>query len=348
MRRIMTGCALCLGMLGAAARAQDTPAAADGGPFHVAETYHVGGQGNWDYLTVDPKHERLYVPRTTHTLVLDAKTGKVVADIPGQKQNHGVAIVPRVARGFITDGRDGSVVIFDLNTNAVLGKVKTARGADGILYDPASDKVLVNCGGADAIVPVSPDVDPSAGKAGPALDAGGRPEALASDGRGKVYVTLEDKNQVAVIDAAAMKVVENWPTAPGGTPVGLALDPDHRRLFIGCRNPQKLIVMSADDGKVLADLPIGAGCDGAQFDDGYAFASCRDGSLTVVRETAPGKFAVVQTVKTRPGAKTMGVDPTTHTIFLPTAELGRKRDARGRPSPIPDTFMIVVVRRSAS
>jgi hypothetical protein len=145
-----------------------------------------------------------------------------------------------------------------------------------------------------------------------------------------------------------MKVVDKWPTAPGATPVGLAMDREHRRLFIGCRSPQKLIVMSADDGKVLADFPIGAGCDGTQFDDGYIFASCRDGSLTVIREVTPDKFEPVQTVTTRPGAKTMGVDPATHTIFLPTAELGTKRDRRNRPVPKPDSFMIVVVRRSGS
>ena len=329
-----------------ATHGQATPAGADGGPYHVAQVFHVGGKGNWDYLTVDPTHKLLYVPRSTHTLVLDANTGNTIADIPGQKGNHGVALVAGVGRGFITDGQDGSVVIFDLKTNEVLGKVKTAEDADAILYDPASGKVLVNCGGAGVVVPISPDVDPKTGNAGTALALGGKPEALAADGRGKVYINLEDKNQVAVVDTAAMKVIDNWPTAPGGTPVGLSMDREHRRLFVGCRNPQKLVVMSADDGRVLADLPIGAGCDGTQFDDGYVFASCRDGSLTVIRETAPAKFEVVQTVKTRPGAKTMGLDPTTHSIFLPTAELGKKRDARNRPVAKPSTFMILVVRRS--
>jgi len=348
MRNMMTVCAALLLALAVetSARAQTT-SSADGGPYRVDKVIPLGGKGNWDYLTVDSKRGLLYVPRTTHTMVIDANTGKLVADIPGQKQNHGVALAPEAGRGFITDSRAGAV-IFDLKTNEVLGSVKTAEGADGILYDPGSGKVLVACGGADALVPIAPDVDPKSGSAGPAVDVGGRPEALASDGHGKVYITLEDKNQVAVLDTSAMKVVDKWPTAPGATPVGLAMDREHRRLFIGCRSPQKLIVMSADDGKVLADFPIGAGCDGTQFDDGYIFASCRDGSLTVIREVTPDKFEPVQTVTTRPGAKTMGVDPATHTIFLPTAELGTKRDRRNRPVPKPDSFMIVVVRRSGS
>jgi hypothetical protein len=316
--------------------------------YRVAQVFHIGGKGGWDYLTVDSKQKRLYVPRSTHTMVIDAETGKLVADIPGQKGNHGVALVADAGRGFITDGKDGSVVIFDLTTNEVLGKVKTAEDADAILYDPSSRKVLVNCGRAGVVVPLSPNVDPKSGSAETPIDVGGKPEALVSDHNGKVFLTVEDKNQVAVIDTAAMKVMAQWPTAPGGTPVGLAIDREHHRLFIGCRRPQKLIVMSTEDGRVLADLPIGAGCDGTRFDRGDIFASCRDGSLTIVRETAPAKFDVVQTLKTRPGAKTMGVDHATHTIYLPTAELENGRGRRNRPVAKPDSFMILVVRRTGS
>jgi outer membrane protein assembly factor BamB len=352
MKTLMTLCAALLPAISVAmvTDAQATTARAAEGPYQVAQVYHVGGKGNWDYLTVDSAHQLLYVPRTTHTLVLDAKTGKTVADIPGQKGNHGVALVPSAGRGFITDGKDGSVVVFDLKTNEVLGNVKTAEDADGILYDETSGKVLVSCGDAGVVVPLSADVDPKSGSAGQPLAVGGKPEALAADGNGKVYVTVEDKNYVAVIDIKALKVVDKWPTTPGGAPVGLAIDREHHRLFVGCRNPQTLVVMSADDGKVLANLPIGAGCDGALFDDGTAFASCRDGSLTAVKETAPGKFEVVQTLKTRPGAKTMGVDPTTHTIYLPTAELeqGGGRRGRNRPRAKPDSFMVLVVRRTGN
>ena len=158
------------------------------------------------------------------------------------------------------------------------------------------------------MVPISPDVDPKAGKADPAVALGGKPEFLVA-AEGKAYVNLVDKNQVAVVDTKTMKVIDKWSTAPGGSPVGMAMDVARHRLFVGCRKPQKLIVMSAESGKVLADLPIGAGVDATQF-DGDAFASCRDGTLAVARETSPGKFAIVQTLQTRPGARTMGLDPT--------------------------------------
>src|SRR5262249_49331604 len=159
-----------------------------------------------DYLTVDGEHKLLYVPRSTHTMVLDAKTGKKVGDIPGQQRNHGVALVPKAGRGFISDGRDGSVTIFDLKTNQALGKVKADDDADGIIYDEASDKVMVVCGDAGVVIPMSPDVDPKNGKADAAVDLGGKPEFLASDGKGRVYINLENKNLVAVVDTKTMKI----------------------------------------------------------------------------------------------------------------------------------------------
>jgi hypothetical protein len=326
-----------------AVRAQSakTPAS-DAGPYHVSQTFHVGGEGGWDYLTVDSDNKLLYVPRSSHTMVLDATTGKTVADIPGQKRNHGVALVPSAGRGFITDGEDASVTVFDLKTYAVLGRIKAADDADGVIYDPASGKVLVVCGDASVLVPISADVDLKTDKADPAVDLGGKPEFLVADGRGRAYINLEDKDQVAVVDIKTMKVVDKWPVAPGGSPVGMSMDRMKRRLFIGCRKPQKLIVMSADDGKVLADLPIGAGVDATRF-DGDAFASCRDGTLAVARETAPGKFEIVQTVATPRGARTMDVDRMTHTIYLPTAEFGPPVESERRPQAKPGSFMVVVV-----
>lgn len=334
---------LCLARLAASfAQAQpSTPVSAGSGPYHVSQTFQVGGEGGWDYLTVDPAHKLLYVPRSTHTMVLDATTGKTVADIPGQKRNHGVAIVPSAGRGFITDGADASVTVFDLKNYSVLGKVKTAEDADGVIYDPASSKVLVVCGDAGVVIPIAPDLDIASGKAEPPVELGGKPEFLAADGQGKAYINLVDKDQVAVVDTKAMKVLNKWPTAPGGSPVGMSMDVAHRRLFIGCRKPQKLIVMSADDGKVLADLPIGAGVDATKF-DGDAFASCGDGTLTVAREM-DGKCQVFQTVQTRRGARTMGVDPSSHTLYLPTAEMEPPAAGQSRPRPKPGTFMIVVV-----
>lgn len=296
-----------------------------------------------DYITLDAKNHRLYVPRSTHTMVIDADSGKVLADIAGQKHNHGVALAPEVGRGFISDGA-GSIVIFDLNTNAVLGTIAARPDTDGIIFDQASGLVLTVSGDDGVLMTLKPDVDPKTGSIDPPIDLGGKPEYLASDGAGKIYINLEDKNQVAVVDIKARKVLAHWPVAPGGTPVGMAMDTAKRLLFVGCRNPQKMIVMSADDGKVLADLPIGTGVDATKFDGRQAFASTRDGKLAVAGQNASGKFAIVQTVTTAVGAKTMDVDPEAHKIYLPTAEFEEPKPG-ARPVAKPGTFMILVVGR---
>ncbi len=309
----------------------------------VEKTLHIGGDGGMDYITLDAKSHLLYVPRTTHTMVIDADSGKTVADIPGQKHNHGVALVPEAGRGFITDGA-GAIVIFDLKTNAVLGTVTAHRDADGIIFDKASGLVLAVSGDDGILMLLKPDADPKTVAIEAPIDVGGKPEFLVSDGAGKVYINLVDKSEVAVVDIKARKVLAHWPVAPGGAPVGMSMDTAKRRLFIGCRNPQKLIVMSADDGKVLADLPIGAGVDATKFDGHQAFASCRDGKLAVAAETSTGKFEIVQSVATAVGAKTMDVDPELHKIYLPTAEFEEAKPG-ARPAAKPGTFIIVVVAR---
>jgi outer membrane protein assembly factor BamB len=253
-----------------------------------------------------------------------------------------VALVPQVGRGFITDGGAGTVIIFDLKTYAVLGTIATADDADGIIYDPASKRLLIACGDAGALVPLAPDVDPKTGKADAPIPLNGKPEFMAADGQGKVYVNLVDKNIVAAVDLHAGKVIARWPTAPGATPVGLSIDARNGRLFVGCRS-KKMIIMNTRDGSVLADLPIGAGVDATAFRDGSAFASCGDGTLAIIRETSPAKFEVVQTVTTAPGARTMAVDARTGTVYLPTADLEPTTNARGRRNPVPGTFKVVVV-----
>jgi DNA-binding beta-propeller fold protein YncE len=311
--------------------------------WEVLKTIPIGGPGSWDYLTVDPQTHRLYVPRSTHTMVIDADSGKTIADFSGQKIAHGVAIVPEAGRGFISDGGgDGAVVIFDLKTNSVLGSLVAQPDADGIIYDPFSKQVLVVSGDKGVLMTLKPDVDPKNGKIDPPIELGGAPEFLASDGAGKIFINLMDKNEVAVVDIKARKVIARWPVTPGGAPVGMSIDTKNKRIFIGCRKPQKLIVMSTVDGKVVGDLPIGESVDATKIDGGQVFASCRDGSLTVAEEKS-GKWETVQTVTTKPGARTMGVDPTTHRIYLPTAEM--VAGANGRMTNKPDSFMIVVVGR---
>jgi len=342
IKRIATALAVSLfaGLLPAMAQSK----------WGVEKTFHVGGTGGFDYLTADPQTHRLFVPRSTHTLVIDAVSGKTLADIPGQKNAHGVAIVPQAGRGFITDGGgDGAILIFDLKTYAVLGKLAAQPDADGIIFDSASGLVLAVSGDKGVLMTFKPGIDPVSGKIDTSIDLGGAPEFLAADGAGKAYVNLQDKNEVAVVDLKARKVIARWPVAPGGSPVGMAIDTKNKRLIIGCRKPQKMIVMSTVDGKVLADLPIGAGVDATKTSNGQAFASCRDGSLAIAAETSPGKFEIVQTVKTPFGAKTMDVDAIAHKIYMPTAEFEELAPgATGRPKAKPDSFMIVVVSPNAA
>lgn len=314
--------------------------------WKVERTIHIGGPGGWDYVTVDAQTHRIYVTRSTHTQVIDPATEKVIGDIPGQKRSHGVAIDHKSGRGFISDGGgDGAIVIFDLKTNAVLGTIAAQPDCDGIIYDPATNLVLAVSGDGGTLMTLHPDVDPKNGKIDTPVDLGGKPEFLATDGKGKAYINLVDKDQVAVVDLRTRKVLAHWPTAPGGAPVGMAIDAKNHHLFIGCRKPQKLIVMNTEDGKMLADLPIGPGVDATKFDKGEAFASTGgDGKLSVAAEKN-GHFEIVQTVDTRRGARTMGVDESTHTIYLPTAEFEEAAPGASgrRPAMKPDTFMIVVV-----
>ena len=318
--------------------------------WDVTRTMHIGGDGAWDYVTVDSATHRLFVTRSTHTMVIDAATGKTLGDIPGQKRSHGTAIVPALGRGFITDGGGtGAIVVFDLKSYAVLGTLATMPDSDGIIYDKTQNLILAVSGDGGALMTFKPDIDPVNGKIDPPIALGGAPEFLAYDDAGKAYISLEDKDLVAVVDLKTRKVIARWPVAPGGHPVGMAIDRQTRRLFIGCRNPQKLIVMSTDDGKVLADLPIGAGVDATKFHAGHEFASCGDGTLIVASEKA-GKFEVEQVVKTPNGARTMGVDDSTNSLYLPTAEFEAPTPgaASRRPRAKPDTFMIVEVAQKAA
>lgn len=314
------------------------------GEWKVADTFHIGGEGGWDYVTVDAQTQRLFVTRSTHTIVVNAKSGKVLGDIPGQKGSHGVALVPRLNRGFITDGGGkGAIVVFDLTSYAVLGTIAAMPDADGILYDEKQDVVLAVSGDGGALMTFRPEIDPKTGKLDAPILLGGSPEFLAADGTGKVYVNLQDKNMVAVVDLKTRNVVARWPVAPGGRPVAMAIDAAAHRIFIGARNPQQLLAIDTETGKVASSLPIGAGVDAAAVLDGQVFASCRDGSLTVAGEQG-GKLALQQTVKTPEGARTLGIDPASHRIYLPTAEL-EPAVAGARPKAKAGTFMIVVVAR---
>ena len=313
--------------------------------FHVTKTYALGGDGGWDYLSLDPASRHLFISRATHVIVIDADSGKPVGDIPDTPGVHGIALAPNLGRGFISNGREGTVSIFDLKTLETQGKVKAGENPDAILYDPASKRVFAFNGRSHDVTAI----DAEKGTVVGVIKLDGKPEFAVSDEKGEVFVNIEDKSEIAAIDPQKLQVKALWPLAPCQEPTGLAMDRKSRRLFAGCLN-KLMAVVDADSGKVLATLPIGEGVDANAFDPGtgMAFASCGEGVLTVVHEDLPAKFSVVENVPTQRGARTMALDPKTHQIFLVTAKFGpipppTADQPRPRPAILPDSFVGLVV-----
>ena len=303
-------CALFLA-LGAAVFFPPALAAADAN-YHLVKKVVLGGEGFWDYLTCDSAARRVYISRGTHVMVIDADSYAVVGDIPGTNGVHGIALAPEFGRGFASDGRANAVTIFDLKTLKVLGTAPTGNGPDGIVYDPASQRVFTfNGHGNNATA-----IDAASGKPVGTFTLGGRPEFAAADGQGHIYNNLEDKNTLIQIDSRQLTVTARWPLAPCEEPSGLAMDTQHRRLFVGCHN-RMMAVVDADSGKVLATPAIGQGVDANRFDPGtqLAFSSNGDGTLTIVREVSPQQFTVVANVLTQRGARTMALDLKTTESF---------------------------------
>ena len=322
--------------------------AAAGPGYHVIKTYKVGGEGGWDYLTVDASARRFYISRGTHVIVLDADSGKNVGDIPDTPGVHGIALAPELGKGFVSNGREGTVTIFDMSTLATIGgKVRVGENPDAILYEPATRRVFTFNGRSHD----STAIDAATGKVLGTIELDGKPEFAASDAKGEVFVNIEDKSELTVIDPNKLEVKAKWPLAPCTEPSGLAMDRKDRRLFVGCDN-KMMAVVDADSGKVLATPAIGEGVDATAYDDEarLAFASCGEGVLTVVKEDSPQKFSVVENVKTEPGARTMALDTKTHNVFTVTAKFGPPPPATAdNPHPrrtiLPDTFEVLVLAK---
>lgn len=318
-----------------------------GQSYHVTHTYTLGGDGGWDYLALDTVGHRLFVARQDRVMVLDPASGKVLAEIPGFNRAHGIAFDYADGKGFATSGGDSSVVIFDLKTLQVTGRTIAAPDADAILFDPATKRVFTFNGDSRS----SSVIDPASGRKIATIDLGGGPEFGVSAGDGKLYVNLEDSSAIDEIDASAMKVVRRWPLAPCQSPSGLAIDREHHRLFSGCHN-QVMAISDAQAGKVAASVHIGQGVDADRFDPGtqLAFASTGDGNITVVHEDGPDRYTVVANVATKRGARTMEVDPSSHTVYTVTADFGpppapTPERPRPRPSIVPGTFALLVLER---
>ncbi|MGE5278528.1 MAG: YncE family protein [Acidobacteriota bacterium] len=320
-----------------------------GGPaYRLVRKIAAGGEGGWDYLTLDAAARRLYVTHATRVLVFDADSGAAVGEIPDTAGVHGVALAQELGRGFTSNGRSSTVTIFDSKTLRVLSEVKTTgENPDAILYDPASRRVFTfNGRGANATA-----IDAADGRVLGTVALGGKPEFAASDGKGRVFVNIEDKSLVAVLDPQKLSVEKRWPLAPCEEPSGMAIDRENGRLFIGCRN-RMMAAVDTESGRVVATVPIGAGVDANAFEPatGLAFASCGDGTLTVAHEDSPGRLTVVQTVETQRGARTMALDEKTHDVFLATAEFGPPPSPTAdsphpRPSIVPGSFVLLVFGR---
>jgi DNA-binding beta-propeller fold protein YncE len=316
--------------------------------YHLLKKIPLGGEGGWDYLTFDSPTRRLFISRSTKVIVLDVDSGKVVGEIPNTEGVHGVALAPNLGRGFTSNGRAGTITIFDLKTLQTIGSAQAGINPDAIVYDPASKRVFAMNGRSSN----STAIDAATGSVAGTIALAGKPEFAVADGVGHVYVNIEDKSEMWQIDSQKLVVTARWPLSPCEEPSGLAMDASHRRLFAGCGNGM-MAVVDADSGKMIATPKIGDGVDANAFDPGTAFAFASNGqsaTLTVVHEDAPDKFSVVEDVPTQRGARTMALDPKTHEVYLVTAEFGpppapTADNPHPRPSIKPDSFVVLVFGR---
>ena len=341
MLKIMRNIAILVICLSTIGNAQNSPG------YHLVKKIAVGGEGGWDYITFDAPSHRLFASHGTKVVVISTDSDKIVGEIPKTEGVHGIAVANEFGRCFVSNGRASTVSIVDLKTLKLLDTVSVGKNPDAILYDAFSRRVFVFNGRSnDATI-----LDAEKGTVVSTLPLGGKPEFSVTDGKGRIFVNIEDKSEIAVIDAKELKILSRWPIKPGEEPSGLAIDVEHHRLFSVCGN-KLMAVVDADNGKVIASLPIGDRVDGCAYDPGagLAFSSNGEGTVTVVREESPDKFSVLETVATQIGARTITVDPKTHTLYLPTAEFGpapAPTQERPHPRPVilPNTFVILKIQK---
>ena len=335
--------AATLGIAAAAPAAAQQPAP----NYHVASKVKLGREGGWDYLIVDTVGQRLFISRATHTLVVDARTDSVIGDITDTPGVHGIALAYALGRGYTSNGRDSSISVFDLKTLAPIARIHTTGvNPDAITYDEHSHRVFAFNGRSQDATAIDAARNTVAGT----IPLGGKPEFAVVDGKGSLWVNIEDRSEIVRLDTKTLAVKGRWSLAPCEEPTGLALDRTTRRLFAVCSN--KLMAMAdADNGKVVATVPIGEGTDGVAFDPAtkLAVASNGEGTLTVVHEDSPITTRVVQTVTTQRGARTIALDPRTHVLYTVTADFGPPPAPtvdrpRPRPTMIPGSFTLIVIK----
>ena len=338
--RIRLGSALVTAALACSLMGAFTSGAQGSSGYHILKTLPVGGDEGWDYVAVDSDARRVYLAHGTHVVVLDADSGAVVGDIPDTQGVHGIALAPDLGRGFTSNGRANTVTIFDLKTLKTIATVKVGTNPDAIVYDPAIKRVFtMNGRSQDATA-----INATDGTVVGTIPFGGKPEFVVVDGKGSMFVNLEDKSQIVQFDPQKLTVSNHWPLAPCEEPSGLAIDRKTRRLYAGCGN--KMVgVVNADTGQIVATPAIGDGVDANAFDpaSNFVFSSNGEGTLTIIHEDSPDKYTVVENVPTKKSARTMGLDLKTHNVFLPAAEFDAPAAGERRGKMKPGSFVVLVV-----
>lgn len=334
------GAALISAEISAPISAQTAPSG-----FHITRRIPVTGEGGWDYVTFDTARSRIFISRSTRVQVVDANSGQLVAEIPNTDGVHGIALAYALGKGYTSNGRDTTVTVFDFVSLAPIKTIRvTGANPDGILFDSVTQRVFTFNGRGENTTAIDAIGDSVVGT----LALGGKPESAVSDGMGHVFVNIEDKSTIVEFDAAKLNILHTYPLAPCEEPSGLAIDQAHQLLFAGCGN-EMMGIMDATTGRMIATPPTDAGTDANAFDpiSGTAFSSNGAGTLTLVTQTAPGKFTS-QNIPTERGARTMALDPKTHRVYLVTAGFNpapppTQAQPRPRPSMIPGTFVVLVV-----
>jgi YVTN family beta-propeller protein len=307
--------------------------------YALSKTFKIVSGGGWDYIAVND--HKLYVSHGTQVNILNESTGDSLGVVPNTTGVHGIAFIPSLNKGYISCGRLNTIMVFDLKTFAELKQIPVGQNPDAIMYDPYSKKIIT-CNGRSNDLSL---VDPETETVSSTIKVSGKPETAVSDGSGKIFVNIEDKNSISAVDIIAGKVLDTWSLSPAEGPTGLAVDLKTKRLFAGC--DKQLIVVDYTNGKIINRLPIGDGCDGVAFDDTYkyVFASCGEGILSIAEEDAAGNCKIIDNVKTKRSARTIINNPVTHDVFLPAADFGTAA-AGQRPPVIPGTFQIMVYSKT--
>ncbi|WP_123891729.1 YncE family protein [Chitinophaga costaii] len=305
--------------------------------YHVMQEFAIGGSGGWDYLSVDASAHRLYISHGNQVEVRDSRNGDSIGVLTGLSGVHGIALVPALQKGFISNGKNNSILVFHTINLKAGASIPAGQHPDAIYYDPFSQRVFVGNGHSNSLTVIDPDKEMVVAT----IALPGKPESMVAD-TGKLYVNIEDKNSIVVIDTKTLQRSATWPLTRGHEPSGLAIDLKTKRLFAGCGN-KLLCVVDATNGRNIIQLPIGDECDGVVFDPARntAFSANGEGNITAVEELNPAKYHIAFTIPTQHSARTIALDPETHYLYLPAAVV--KPVATGHPQALPGTFRVLVV-----